>query len=192
MQVLPSLLPTAWHNPGGREGHITQVLLSDTPFTPLNSDPQIPSCFWAWRNSKTHLIFHISYIWGAVNFLLHSEPICFYLLRISHDFWSSWNIPPYTTALIYVNNVDAFFNLILHIYHFEHAEPGRYIQEIASIFSHNCLQPSSVKSPFLILEHYLRQEWQLFINSRPLQQSRLLFFTHFKAPLVPSCCLTQN
>lgn len=30
---------------------------------------------------------------------------------------------------MYVNNVEAFFNLILHIYHFEHAEVGRYTQE---------------------------------------------------------------
>lgn len=127
-----------------------------------------------------------------MNFLLHSEPICFHLLGIPHDFWSSRSIPSYTAALIYVNNVEAFFNLILHVYHFEHAELGRYTQETASIFFHNCLQACSVKSPFLVLEQYLRQERQLFINSGPLQQYRLLFFTHFKAPSAPSCCLTQN
>lgn len=110
-------LPLRWEGPnrtGCGSWHLcyhclTQVLEggpcnpSASPGAPLNTlrgDPQIPSCFWAWRNSEIHPIFPISSVLGAVNLLLHSEPICFYFWEIPHDLWSSWSIPSYTTALI--------------------------------------------------------------------------------------------
>lgn len=76
-----------------------------SPLKLLHSYPQLPSCFWAWRKPKAPPIFCISPFLAAVIFLLHSEPVCFYLWGMPHDFYSNQSLPSYTAALICVNNM---------------------------------------------------------------------------------------
>lgn len=114
---------------GGREGHISQALPPDTPypstvahrFPPASGLGGTPKFIWPFA-----LVLSYYRLW-IFSFTLKPSAFIFWgLLRISGPIGA---FPLITITLMYVNNVEAFFNLILHIYHFEHTEVGRYTQE---------------------------------------------------------------